>query len=110
MQQPPANPTIPTQQYKVLNVFTAGERNGHTQYLGAPACWSYAFSCCENLKDSLFSWVGVGDCAPMQGPQGAEPPALNNVVIDSVYIMYILQCSFPGIFHALPCYQCYDSR
>jgi len=67
---------------------------------------SDALSCREYVEDSLFSWAGVGGCSPPweEGLQGAQSPALDNIVTDSVYIIYILPHNFSGTFPALLCY------
>lgn len=69
---------------------------------GALVWKSFALPWCLCVEDSLSSIMGVGGYCPQEGFAGAVPPAFNNVVTDSVYIIHILPHNFPGTFHALP--------
>lgn len=69
----------------------------------ACACQSYALPSYEYVEDTLSSFVAVRDSSSLgAGLQGAQPCVINNVVAHSMYIIYILPCSFLGTFHALP--------
>lgn len=82
----------PPPPHTCIYVCMAGESVGGTQH---QVLSQIALPCQKFMEDSLSSTAGVG---------GQQPPALDNIVYDSVYITHILPSNFPGTFNALPCY------
>lgn len=109
----PYNPPMgcqcsPTSDHKNKESSTQSQHERASGRLGSttPAWRSYTHTCHEYMENSLYFWTGVGEQQPpMWGLQGAQTPALDNIVTDSVYIVYILPHNFPDTFHTLPCYQ-----
>lgn len=80
---------------RILHIFSAGASM-------RPPCGS---GVAKSVRRSLLLWINGGLCFPGKGGGGAQLSALDYIVPDSVYIIYILPCNFPGTSHSLPCCQ-----
>lgn len=82
---PSANPI---QVNKESSAYSRQERASDKLGNATTAWQSCTFSRCEYVEDSLFSSAGVGGGSPYRVIM--KPPALDNILSDSMYIVHIL--------------------